>query len=334
MDKVREMASFVAVVEAGSFIGAADASGLSKAAVSRHVGDLEHRLGVRLLHRTTRRLSLTEEGRAFHQRAKELLGEIDAAEADITSRSAEPAGMIRVNAPLTFGILHLAPLWARFTEAYPGVTLDVILNDRVVDVVEEGYDLAIRIAALPSSTLVSRKLASSRMVLCASPGYLRKHGRPKHPRDIASHLTLSYSYLSTGDEWRFIGPQGPVSVRIHPRIHTNSGDTCRIAALDHQGIILQPDFLVADDLRRGDLVELLPKYRGVEFGIHAAYPSRKHLPLKTRVLVDFLVDAFRGPHWQAPRAKRGAPSRTSATSRADVRHLEGLVPKPRRRGST
>src|SRR5258708_21331724 len=273
MDKVRQMASFVAVVEEGSFIAAADATGLSKAAVSRHVGDLEHRLGVRLLQRTTRRLSLTDEGRAFHQRAKDLLGEIDAAEAEITSRSAEPAGMIRVNAPLTFGILHLAPLWARFADAYRGITLDVVLNDRVVDVVDEGDDLPIRIAAMPSSSLVSRKLASTRMVLCASPTYLRKHGRPTHPRDIASHLTISYSYLSTGDDWRFSRPHGPVSVRIHPLIHTNSGDTCRVAALDHHGIILQPDFLVADDLRRADLVELMPKYRGGEFGIHAAYPT-------------------------------------------------------------
>jgi DNA-binding transcriptional LysR family regulator len=304
VDKVRQMASFVAVVEAGSFVAAAEATGLSKAAISRHIGDLEHRLGVRLLQRTTRRLSLTAEGRTFHERAKDLLAEIDAAEAELTSRSAEPRGLIRVNAPLTFGILHLAPLWARFADIHKAVTLDIVLNDRIVDIVEEGYDLAIRIAAMTSSTLVSRKLASTRTVLCASPTYLRKHGRPTHPRDIASHLTISYSYLSTGDEWRFIGPKGPISVRIKSRIHTNSGATCRIAALDHQGIILEPDFLVGDDLRRGDLVELMPKYQGAEFGIHAMYPTRKHLPLKVRVLVDFLVEAFREPAWHARTAGR------------------------------
>jgi DNA-binding transcriptional LysR family regulator len=298
------MATFAAVVEAGSFIGGAEATGLSKAAVSRHIVDLEHRLGVRLLQRTTRRLSLTDEGRAFHARARDLLADIDAAEAELTSRSTEATGMIRVNAPLTFGILHLAPLWGRFADAHRGVSLEVVLNDRVVDLVDEGYDLAIRIAAMPSSTLVSRKLASMRMMLCASPTYLRKHGRPTHPRDIASHLTISYSYLATGDEWHFIGPKGPISVRTKPRIHTNNGDTCRIAALDNQGIILQPDFMVAEDLRRGDLVEVMPKYRGTEFGIHAAYPTRKHLPLKIRVLVDFLVEAFRKPAWQAARAKR------------------------------
>ena len=302
MDKFQEMASFVAVVEAGSFVGAADATGLSKAAVSRHVAELEQRLGARLLHRTTRRLSLTDDGQLFFTRAKEMLAAIDEAESEIRSRSGEPSGLLRINAPLTFGILHLAPLWGRFAQLYPKVSLDIELSDRVVDLVEEGYDLAVRITNLPSSQLVSRQLASTRMVACASPEYLALHGTPKHPRELAQHEVISYSYWAARNEWTFTAPDdSPVVVRTHARIHANNGDTCRAAALHHQGIILQPDFLVADDLRRGDLVELLPAYRAMTLGIHAVYPSRKHLPIKTRRLVDFLVEAFALPGWNTPR---------------------------------
>ena len=297
MSKLQEMSSFVAVVEAGSFVGAAEATGMSKAAVSRHVGELEQRLGVRLLQRTTRRLSLTDEGRTFFTRAKELLAALDEAESELTSRAGEPSGLIRVNAPLTFGVLHLAPLWGPFAAANPKVALDITLSDRVVDLVDEGYDLAIRITTMPSSMLVSRKLASTRMVLCASPRYLKRHGKPKHPQELAAHSVISYSYWSTGDEWRFTGPKGPASVRTKSRIHANNGDTCRKAALAHQGVILQPDFLIGDDLRRGDLIELMPAYRSLELDIHAVWPSRKHLPLKTRRLIDFLGEAFRSPTW-------------------------------------
>jgi DNA-binding transcriptional LysR family regulator len=297
MDKTQEMASFVAVVEAGSFVGAADALGLSKAAVSRQVGELERRLGTRLLHRTTRRLSLTDDGQLFHARAKEVLAAIEEAESEITSRSGEPSGLLRINAPLTFGVLHLAPLWGRFADAHPKVSLEIDLSDRIVDLVEEGYDLAVRITNLPSSQLVSRQLAKSRMVLCASPDYLARHGIPAHPRDLAAHRVISYSYWSTRDEWSFTGPDGEVRVRTQPRIHANNGDTCRAAALDHQGIILQPDFLVGDDLRQGTLVELLPDYASLTIGIHAVYPTRKYLPIKTRRMVDFLVGSFATPPW-------------------------------------
>ncbi len=297
MSKIQEMSSFAAVVEAGSFVAAADATGLSKTAVSRHVSDLEKRLGVRLLHRTTRRLSLTDEGRTFLSRAKEVLAAIEEAESELTARAIEASGLVRVNAPLTFGTLHLAPLWSPFIAANPKVSLDITLSDRVVDLVEEGYDLAVRIASSPASALVSRKLASTRVVLCASPRYLRQHGIPKQPRDLADHTVISYAYWSGGDEWLFQGPQGPVSVRTNSRIHTNNGDTCRTAALAHQGIILQPDFLVGQDLRSGALRELMPQFRSVELGIFAVYPTRKHLPLKLRRLIDFLAAAMRSPPW-------------------------------------
>jgi len=297
MDKIQEMSSFVAVVDAGSFIAAAELSNRSKAAISRHVAELERRLGIQLLRRTTRRLSMTAEGQAFYARCRELLAAIDEAESEVNANRGEASGLVRVNAPLTFGVLHLAPLWGRFADQNPKVTLEVALTDRVVDLVEEGYDLAVRISTMPSSSLVARKLASTRLMLCASPRYLERHGRPQHPRDLAAHRVISYTYLSTQDEWQFSGPDGAVRVRINACFHTNNGDTCRRAALDHQGIVLQPDFLVGEDLEGGALVALLPGYRSTEFGIYAAYPSRKYLPLKIRRLVDFLTESFRNAPW-------------------------------------
>lgn len=293
----RQLTSFLAVVRAGSFVGAADATALSKAAVSRHVADLEEHLGVRLLHRTTRRLSLTDDGQRFHARALELVAALEELELETSSSGGEATGLLRVNAPLTFGNLHLAPLWPRFIASNPKVALDITLNDRVVDLVEEGYDIAIRITNRLDAQLVSRKLASTRMVLCASPGYLETHGVPSHPRDLARHRVFAYSYWATGDDWSFAGPEGMVTVRVAPRIHTNSGDTCRIAALEGQGIILQPDFIVGSDLRTGALHELMPEFRSIELGIHAVFATRKHMPLKTRHLIDFLVDAFKTPQW-------------------------------------
>ena len=292
MDRFLEMQTFTAVVDAGSFVKAADVLGMSKAAMSRHVGDLETRLGVRLLHRTTRRLSLTGEGQVFYARSKELLADVDEAEAEITSRSGAASGLLRINAPFTFGILHLAPLWGVFRNQYPNVALDVTLSDRLVDLVEEGYDVAIRIATLPSSTLISKRLTSTRMVLCASPAYIALHGAPSHPADLARHAVIAYSYWSTRDEWHFDGPLGPASVKTLPAIHTNSGDTCRVAALAHQGIIMQPSFLVGDDLAAGTLVELMPQFRCMELGVYAVYPTRKHVSPKVRVLIDFLSRRF------------------------------------------
>lgn len=295
---LQKLSSFLAVVRAGSFVGAADATGLSKAAVSRHVADLEAQLGVRLLHRTTRRLSLSDDGQRFHDRALELAAAWEELEAETASSGGVASGQLRINAPLTFGILHLAPLWPEFLAANPMVWLDVTLNDRVVDLIEEGYDVAIRIGNRLDPQLVGRRLATTRMVLCASPQYLQVHGVPDHPRDLSAHRVFAYSYWSTGNDWTFRGPEGEVTVRVSPRIHTNSGDTCRTAALQHQGIILQPDFLVGADLRRGALVELMPVYRSIELGVHAVYATRKHLPMKTRRLIDFLVAAFASPIWR------------------------------------
>ena len=297
MDRFLEMRTFVQVVDTGSFVGAAEPLDMSKAAVSRYLADLEARLGVRLLHRTTRRLSLTEDGEVFYLRCKELLGGLDAAEAEVTARSGDAVGQLRVNAPVSFGILYLAPVWAAFKARHPQVSFDVTLSDRVVDIVEEGFDLAIRITQLQNSSLISRRLASTRMVLCASPTYLARQGTPVHPSELVQHHILAYSYWSSRDEWAFDGPDGVVVVKTTPCLRSNNGDTCRAVALAHEGIILQPSFMVGADLAAGTLVELCPGYRALEMGIHAVYSSRKHVAPKVRLLIDFLVEHFAEPRW-------------------------------------
>jgi len=298
MDKFREMQAFVTVVDRGSFVRAADVLNTSKAAVSRLVAELEQRLGVRLLHRTTRKLSMTDEGELFYVRCTDLLSSLAEAESELTSRSGEASGQLRISAPVTFGITHLAPLWGHFLQQHPKVSLDVSLSDRTVDLVEDGFDLAVRIAREPHATFIARKLAFTRMVLCASPDYLKRNGVPQTPQDIASHNVISYTYWSSQDEWEFTNQNGEVEkVKTKPRLHANNGDTCLTAALQHQGIIMQPEFLVHAALREGKLKPLLPKYRAVELGVYAVYASRRQLPLKLRYLIDFLVAAFEKPVW-------------------------------------
>jgi DNA-binding transcriptional LysR family regulator len=297
MDKYQEMRVFTAVVDAGSFVGAADTLGISKTAVSRYVSDLEQRLGVRLLHRTTRKLSLTQEGDLFLARCREILASIDASESELSTRAVNASGLLKLSVPVSFGIQHLAPLWSEFLEAHPRVLLDVQLSDRVIDMVEEGFDLAVRIARLPDSSLVSRKLASTRLVLCASPGYLKQRGAPRHPSELSQHEVLGYSLLSMGDQWQFHGPDGPVTAKVRPRIWTNNGDTCVTAALRGTGIQLQPTFLVARELAAGELVEVLPQYRSIELGIYAVYPTRKFVLPKVRVLVEYLSERLARADW-------------------------------------
>lgn len=297
MDRFLEMEAFAAVVQAGSFIKAADALNISKAAISRYVAQLESRLGVRLLQRTTRTLSLTPEGEAFHRRCRELLDGVALAETEVAAHTQDASGLLRINVPVSFGLLHLAPLWPEFMRRHPKVTLEVTLTDRLVDLVDEGFDMAVRIAHLPSSSLVSRALASTRMVLCASPAYLRTRGAPRHPSELAAHDVLAYSLFSMGDQWEFAGPGGTVSVHVTPRLRTNSGDTCRAAALRDQGIVLQPTFLVGADLTAGTLVEVMPAWRSVTIGIHVIYPTRKFVSPKVRLMTAFLVEAFGQPAW-------------------------------------
>ena len=300
MDQLRQIEAFAAVVQNGSFVKAAERLGLSKAVVSRLVMELEAQLGTRLLNRTTRRLSLTDTGSDYFERCRQILDDLAQANAAASATTAQPAGRLKINAPLTFGNLHLAPLWGEFLKAYEKIELDVTLSDRLVDLVEEGFDLAIRISVGPglaSSSLVARPLSSDRTILCASPGYLRRAPPIRALSDLASHSVMAYAYWSGGDVWTFDGPQGREAVTVHPRLRANSGDTCRAAALADQGVILQPGFLVGPDVKAGRLVELLPGYSGPTLAIHAVYPSRQHLSGKVRAMVDFLAEAFRQPGW-------------------------------------
>lgn len=292
MDRLLEMQTFCAVVEAGSFVAASEAMGMSKAAVSRYVSELESRLTVRLLHRTTRRLSLTAEGDVFYVRCRELLAGVEEAEAELTSSTSVARGVLRINAPVSFGIRHLAPLWGEFHARFPDVELNIDLSDRLVDIVEEGFDLAIRIASLRNSSLVSRRLTTTRLLVCASPEYIRAHGAPEKPEDLANHRVIAYSNLATGNEWHFQGKEGPVSARVRPWMYANNGETCCAAAVAHQGVVRQPSFLLQEDLDAGRLVELMQQYRSAEMGVYAVYPTRKFVTPKVRALVDFLVAAF------------------------------------------
>ena len=292
MDQFKEIESFVAVAQLGSFVKAADKLGMSKAMVSRHVSELEVRLGVRLMQRTTRRLSLSDAGADYLQRCVQILGELHDANAAVSASAVQAQGLLKVTAPLTFGIRHLAPLWGEFLRIHPRVELEVNLNDRMVDLIEEGYDLAVRVGQLASSSLIARRISGTRLVLCASPRYLQQAGPIRDLDDIAHHDVMAYTYLATGEQWHFSGPQGARSIEVHPRLRSNSGDTCRAAALADQGIVFQPSFLVGEDLKAGRLVEILPQYAGPELDISVVYPSRHHLSHKVRAMVEFLGAAF------------------------------------------
>jgi DNA-binding transcriptional LysR family regulator len=239
---------------------------------------------------------LTREGELFHERCKDLLSGVGDAEAEVTRHAGELIGELRVSAPVTFGLMHLAPLWPAFMARHPRWMLDVTLGDRVVDLVDEGCDLAVRIAQLPSSSLVSRKLAATRLILCATPSYLRIHGVPSHPSELTHHSVFAYKLLSTGEQWHFEGPEGPVAVKVNPRMRSNRGDTCSAAAPQHQGVVLpSPSWWVRTDLGcLGRGAASVPVDRA---GVDAVYPSRKQLAPEVRMLVDFLVEAVRGRAW-------------------------------------
>lgn len=303
MDKLAAMAVFVRVVDRGSFTAAAKDLRLSRAMVSKHVQDLEAHLGVRLLSRTTRRLALTEEGRLYHARCVDILSDIAEAEQGAAERQAEPQGLLRLNGPVSFGTRYLTPAIAAFTAAHPKVRVDMVLVDRVVDLVDEGYDLAIRIGVLASSSLIARRLAPCRLVACAAPDYLARQGIPRHPGDLAGHNCLGYSLGLLSDGWRFHGPEGEVVVPITGNLTVNNGDALRMAALSGQGIIVLPTFIVGADLSAGTLRPVLEDYALPEMGIHAVYPPGRHLPAKVRSVIDFLAARFGdAPAWDAWRS--------------------------------
>ncbi|MEW9897121.1 LysR family transcriptional regulator [Chitinivorax sp. PXF-14] len=298
MDRLLAMQTFARVVEAGSFVRAAERLGISTTAASRLVADLEARLATRLLNRTTRRLSLTEAGQAYYERCQQILHDIDDAEIAVGSETRRPAGLLRLSAPFTFGHRHLAPLLLSYRAAYPEVTVEVSLSDRMIDLVEEGIDLALRITRQPAPNLVARRLAPARILPCAAPAYLARHGTPGTPAELASHNCLVYTYGGMHTEWRFAGPEGDTAVRVAGSLRANNGDMLRAAALAGEGIVLEPSFNIGDDLRSGRLVPLLPAYRVAALGILAVYPSRRYLSAKVRSFVDHLVAGMgEAPPW-------------------------------------
>jgi DNA-binding transcriptional LysR family regulator len=298
LDAIAGMQAFNAVVEAGGFAAAATRLGLSRALVSKRIAALERSLGARLFARTTRRVAMTEAGAAFHRRATGILANFEEARAELHELQAEPRGTLKVNAPMSFGTLHLAPLIGPFLAQCPGLSIELVLNDRVTDLLAEGVDVAIRIGSLRDSSLVVRRLAATRHVLCAAPAYLKRHGTPRQPSDLAVHRCLHYGYLAGGPRWRFTGPQGPASVAIRPALTANNGEVLRVAARDGQGIVLSPDFIVAGDLTAGRLVALMPGWRPPESAVHALRPAGVTMTAKVRRFIDFLAERLARPAWQ------------------------------------
>lgn len=301
MDALSDVAVFVQVVSRGSFTAAADTLGLSKSVVSKYVTRLEDRLGARLLNRTTRRLSLTEVGRAFFERSQRGLLEIEEAEAEVSRMQGEPRGELRLSSPMSFGILHLAPLLPALQARYPELTVDMVLDDRKVDLVEEGFDLAIRIGELPDSSLVARRLGPCRHVVCGSPAYFARNGVPQSLEDLSQHAAITYRYTNAPDEWHFLAPDGDHrQVSVTSRIKMNSSLALREALLNGAGVTLTPTFVVGADIRAGRLRAVLQGYRAMEVSIYAVYPQRKHLSPKIRAFVDFLAEHIKDPpYWDA-----------------------------------
>ena len=299
MDALADVAVFVRVVERGSFTLAADELEISRAVVSKYVSRLEERLGARLLHRTTRRLSLTEAGAALFEASRGAIERIVEAEDEIAHLQSKPRGRLKVSAPMSFGILHMGPAIAQFAHAHPDIQLDMRLDDRFVNLVEEGIDVAVRIGALTDSSLVARRLAATRSVICASPAYLAEHGEPETPEDLAAHDCLIYS-LAAANVWRFTGPDGrEIPVAVSGRFRVNNGIVLGEAAAAGRGILATPSFYVAPLLRDGRLKRILAGYRLPELPIHAVYPERARVPPKVRVFVDFLAARFgRKPDWE------------------------------------
>lgn len=295
MQNLTDIAIFVKVVELSSFTAAADALEMSQPVVSKAVTRLEEKLGARLLNRTTRRLSLTEAGAELYRRSGSALREIENAELEIARFQTEPRGTLRVSAPMSFSILQLGPAIQTFMDRYPGVTVELHMDDRRVDLVEEGFDVAIRIANLRDSNLVARKIAPTRQVICASPAYLAKHGTPERPEDLLEHNCILYSLLSTPREWRLVDPEGQEHVvPVNGTLHSNNGLVNRAAAIAGGGVLLLPTFYLGDQLRSGELKPVLCKFKPREIAVYAVYPERRNLMPKVRAFIDFVAATF-GP---------------------------------------
>lgn len=299
MDSLTDIAVFVQVVESGSFTAAARRLELSKSVVSKYVTRLENRLGARLLNRTTRRLSLTEIGQTFYQRSRRGLEAIDEAEAEVSRLQSEPRGTLRINAPMSFGVLHIAPALPEFLKRYPELQVDVNLDDRKVDVVAGGFDVSVRIADLPDSSLIARRLGPCRHVLVASPGYLERHGEPRTPEDLQAHNVLTYQYQTSRLEWTFRRPgSSPVSIPVSGSIQMNNSLALQAALLNGAGIARIPTFVAGQGLQEGTLRAVLRNYETLQVSIYVLFAERQHLAPKVRAFVDFMADRVSNdPYW-------------------------------------
>lgn len=306
MDLITRMRAFATVAEHRSFTTAAERLGISRGMATRYVAQLEEHLGARLLNRTTRRVGLTEAGNAYFERCAQLLSDLDEAESLVRADTAEARGTLRVTCALAFGTRYVAPLLGDYMRAQPRVAIDLSFSDRTVDLVEEGYDLAIRIGTLASSSLAARRLASTRMLVCAAPAYWDRRGRPATPEELAGHDALHYTYSSTSDEWRFVDAGGtPRPVRISYRLRANNGEALLRASISGLGVVQLPSFYVHEALARGDLEVALEDYCAPELGIYAVYPARRLLAAKVRTFVDFLAAALAGKEWETAPARSG-----------------------------
>jgi DNA-binding transcriptional LysR family regulator len=289
MDRIMSMQAFVQVVDSGSFSGAARRLGVSPALVTGHVQSLEKRLGVQLLNRTTRKLNLTEIGRSFYDRSSRILAEVDEAESQAAAQQSTPSGTLRLNTSVSLARL-VTPLIADYVALYPEVSFELVMTDRMVDMVEEGFDMALRSGPLPDSSLMRRRLGIGRKVLCAAPAYLERHGRPTRPQELAGHNCLMHLNPPLDGHWQFTGADGEHDIEISGNLRTNSIEGLRAATLAGLGICLLPAVNVSDDLSRGHLVRLLPDYRTSEVAVQAVYPPGRHVSVKVRTFVDFLVE--------------------------------------------
>lgn len=301
MQNLTDIAIFVKVVELASFTAAAEALESSQPVVSKAVTRLEEKLGARLLNRTTRRLSLTEAGSELYRRSVRALKEIENAELEVARFQTEPRGTLRVAAPMSFSILQLGPFVHDFLQQFPGVAVELHMSDQRVDLIEDGYDLAIRIGQLQDSNLVARKITSCRQVLCASPAYLAKHGTPERPEDLLEHNCIVYSFLMTPREWRLTDGDGETHVvPVNGTLHSNNGLVNRAAAVAGTGIVLLPTFYIGEEVKSGALKPVLCKFRPEEIGVYAVYPERRNLMPKVRAFIDALAERFgtNPPPWE------------------------------------
>jgi DNA-binding transcriptional LysR family regulator len=301
MDKLTSMIVFTKVAKAGSFAAAAKELSLSRAMATKHVMQLENSLGIRLLNRTTRNLNLTEVGAVYLERCLQILDDIEETELSVTRLQTEPRGTLRLNATPFFGAYHLAPAIAAYTEAYPDVNVELVLQAGYVDLIEEGFDLAIHLDSLHDSSLIARKLGSSQRVVCGSPGYFKKRGIPETPDDLKKHNCLVNSSLPPRDQWQFSEPEsGKITVvKVAGTMEANVADALRMAAISGLGLVLLPTYMVGQDLRKGRLQAVLKDFIPAPLEIHAVYPHRKHLSAKVRTFVEFLHERFQPtPYWE------------------------------------